>query len=56
MARLDPYEHRLLSNMLTSHAYREKLAADRFRYALTLMPTSESNSYWSSVISEEEEH
>src|SRR6266404_250884 len=56
MARLDPYEHRLLSNMLTSHAYREKLAADRFRYALTLMPTSESGNYWSSVIAEEEEH
>jgi 1,2-phenylacetyl-CoA epoxidase catalytic subunit len=42
--------------MLTSHAYREKLAAERFSDALRLLPLYESEEYWRNVIEEEEEH
>jgi 1,2-phenylacetyl-CoA epoxidase catalytic subunit len=56
MARLTLTEKDLLTRMLTSHAYRERLAAERFREALSLLPLHESETYWLGVIDEEQEH
>jgi 1,2-phenylacetyl-CoA epoxidase catalytic subunit len=46
----------LLARMLTSHAYRERLAADRYVGALALAPTAAERAYLEHVIAEEEEH
>jgi 1,2-phenylacetyl-CoA epoxidase catalytic subunit len=56
MARLSLTEKDLLTSMLTSHAYRERLAVERFREALSLLPSHESEAYWLHVIEEEQEH
>lgn len=56
MVRLTPFEMDLLTRMLTSHTYREKLAAERFNDALTLLPSQDLKTYWLHVIEEEEEH
>jgi 1,2-phenylacetyl-CoA epoxidase catalytic subunit len=49
-------ERALLARMLTSHAYRERLAADRYRAALALAPTAADRAYLARVIEEEEDH
>jgi 1,2-phenylacetyl-CoA epoxidase catalytic subunit len=46
----------LLTQMLTSHAYRERLAARRFRQAVKLAPTSQSKEYVMHVAEEEDFH
>jgi len=56
MEGLSTVERQLLVRMLTSHAYREKLAAERFREALEIVPPHEPREYWRKVIEEEQEH
>jgi 1,2-phenylacetyl-CoA epoxidase catalytic subunit len=56
MVALSHLERDLLTRMLISHAYRERLAAKRFKQALALLPPHELSSYWHKVIKEEEEH
>src|SRR5688572_483121 len=56
MAGLSPRERELLTRMLISHAYREKLAVQRFTEALKLLPPYEPEKYWLGVIEEEQEH
>jgi 1,2-phenylacetyl-CoA epoxidase catalytic subunit len=46
----------LLTRMLTSHAYRERLAAEQFRQAVHLAPTEAARIYIQGVASEETEH
>lgn len=56
MEPLDDTEIRILAKMLTSHAYREKLAVTRFRYAIRIAPTREDRTYFRKVVTEEETH
>jgi 1,2-phenylacetyl-CoA epoxidase catalytic subunit len=56
MTELISSEKELLTQMLVSHAYREKLAAVRFEEALSFLPAGETGNYWLNVIAEEEEH
>lgn len=56
MIQLTSRERELLTRMLVSHAYREKLAAIRFEEALALIPGGETQNYWLQVIEEEKEH
>jgi 1,2-phenylacetyl-CoA epoxidase catalytic subunit len=56
MSQFTRSEKELLTRMLVSHAYRERLAAKRFKEALALLPTDESADYWLHVVAEEEEH
>jgi 1,2-phenylacetyl-CoA epoxidase catalytic subunit len=56
MVRLSSEERELLTRMLTSHAYREKLAVERFKEAIRLLPSNQSERYWLNVIEEEQEH
>ena len=56
MERLTASETELLTRMLKSHAYREKLAAQRFEGAIGLAPTGETEKYLLHVAEEEWEH
>lgn len=56
MSQFTRSEKELLTRMLVSHAYREHLAAKRFKEALAFLPTDESEAYWLHVVEEEEEH
>lgn len=46
----------LLGKMLTSHAYRERLAATRFEEASDLAPDARTRAYVRGVVTEETEH
>lgn len=56
MSQFTCSEKELLTRMLVSHAYRERLAANRFKEALALLPRNEPEGYWLHVVEEEEEH
>src|SRR5689334_9645180 len=56
MSGLNETEKDLLTKMLTSHAYREILAAKRFREAVDLCPTSRDRNYFTHIVEEEMEH
>jgi len=46
----------ILSSMLTSHAYREHLAEERYRLAVSIAPSSASKDYLQQVANEEAGH
>jgi 1,2-phenylacetyl-CoA epoxidase catalytic subunit len=56
MIRLNECERELLAKMLGSHAYREKLAAQRFAQAVDLAPTPADTSYLNHIVEEEIDH
>ena len=56
MSRLNESERELLTKMLGSHAYREKLAAERYAQAVDLSPTPEDRSYLNHIVEEETDH
>ena len=56
MERLTLEERQLLTRMLTSHAYRERLAFDRFSTAVSLAPSPSARSHVVQVTHEELMH
>ncbi len=56
MSGLNRAERDLLSKMLGSHAYREKLAAERYAQAIDLSPTQGDRRYLNHIILEETAH
>lgn len=56
MSRLNGSERELITKMLGSHAYREKLAAERYTQAADLSPTPEDSSYLNHIVEEETDH
>lgn len=56
MTKLNESEKELITKMLGSHAYREKLAADRFKEAVRLSPTVEDRNYINHIVEEETRH
>ena len=56
MSRLNESEKELLTKMLRSHAYREKLAAERYKQAIDLSPTPEDRNYINHIVEEELNH
>lgn len=56
MSRLNGSERNLLTKMLVSHGYREKLAVDRYTQAADFAPTPADQSYLKHIVEEETEH
>lgn len=56
MSGLNGSEIELITKMLGSHAYREKLAAERYEQATDLSPTPEDRRYLDHIVEEETEH
>lgn len=56
MSRLNESERELITKMLGSHAYREKLAAERYKQAVDLSPTPGDRSYLNHIVEEETDH
>lgn len=56
MSTLNGSEKELITKMLRSHAYREKLAAERYKQAVDLSPTLEDRSYLNHIVEEETDH
>lgn len=56
MDALTQSEQEIFTRMLTSHAYRERLAAERFADAKEIAPSPDARSYVEHVSEEEEEH
>lgn len=56
MSRLNGSERELITKMLGSHAYREKLAAERYTQAVDLSPTPGDRRYLNHIVEEETDH
>lgn len=56
MTGLNGSEKELITKMLRSHAYREKLAAERYKQAVDLSPTLEDRNYLNHIVKEETDH
>ena len=56
MSRLNGSERELITKMLGSHAYREKLAAERYKQAVDLSPTPGDRKYLNHIVEEETDH
>jgi 1,2-phenylacetyl-CoA epoxidase catalytic subunit len=56
MSRLNGSEKDLLTKMLGSHGYREKLAVERYKQAAEFAPTSRDLAYLNHIVEEETDH
>jgi len=56
IANLDAASREIAERMLTSHAYRERLAIDRFKSVLDLAPSPEDRAHLQQAIEEEARH
>jgi len=56
MLKLSGFELGVLTKMLTSHAYREKLGIERFRQAVDMATLPREKAYFRLVVEEEETH
>ncbi len=56
MLKLSPVVLDLLTRMLTSHTYREKLGAERFKQAIDMTISPQEKFYFQRVVYEEEQH
>lgn len=56
MGRLNGSERDLLTKMLSSHGYREKLAVERYKHAAEFAPTPADLGYLNHIVDEETDH